>query len=409
MKMRGLCIVLLAAFGTSSCRDSTPVSPERLSGNVAASGSALVKDLVPTPDGWYDRDCVHAVPDGAHIGVDGLVTRRDGSSYQTPVCPHPGAFTAWGTPERYPADNGWVEFAKYRSGSTSWGEIHASWHVPAVPDSTYTSNEVYFGFPGIESSDYILQPVLTYGYASDYGGNYWTATGWRCNRGDDCHHGPVISVSPGDSIVGTVSDSACANGRCSWNVVVTDVNEDTTVSYSAEDTIAFTRAVGGALEVYNLPACHFFPADDGIFFTGIALYNQSHSQVTPTWADTVQSGVDPNCTFSVTSTAAVVNLHYNTLVVSLTGPTADTAYKEVTVTASASGGVSPYDYTWTIDGSSACNNSDTCSGELGDQGSYTTFGVTVTDASGYNSYEEHTVYAEWAQCQGCLGPAKPGG
>lgn len=94
--------------------------------------------------------------------------------------------------------------------------------------------------------------------------------------------------------------------------------------------------------------------------------------------------------------------------VSISGVDADTAHKSVTMTANPSNGSSPYTYAWTINGSSACGNQSTCTGQLGDQGTYTSFAVTVIDATPDTASASKNVYAQWSDCQNCLRPAHGG-
>jgi len=145
-------------------------------------------DLMPTPAGWYHSDCVHEVPNGAHGDIHRRVHLPDGRSYQIPLCSHPGRVAPPGplpgARSTKPVLNGWLESAEYQPGG-ALGNINASWHVPAAPveafDSTPGSTQVYYTFPGLQSSSYIIQPVLTYGFVRDisghydYGGNYWSA------------------------------------------------------------------------------------------------------------------------------------------------------------------------------------------------------------------------------------------
>jgi hypothetical protein len=53
--------------------------------------AASYTDPVVTPDGPRSRACVQGVPNGARIGINGLVTLPDGSTYLLLPCSH-GAF-----------------------------------------------------------------------------------------------------------------------------------------------------------------------------------------------------------------------------------------------------------------------------------------------------------------------------
>ncbi len=385
--------LLVVAGCTDQIAPSAPASV-RPSVHTQRSVTGQASDLVATPDGWYHRSCVHTIPNGATIALDGRrVTLRDGSSYQIPSCGQPGRVSIAEKGATGPNLNSWLEYAYYDPG-TSWGTLNAGTHVPTAPTAAFDSSQVYYTFPGIQSASYIVQPVLTYGYAPDYGGNSWTAASWRCNSGSDCNHGTAISVASGDSVVGTVSASACSNGQCTWTITTLDVTSGVRSYYSAVDTSAYVDAVGGSVETYNLTTCHQLPAD-GMLYSAIGLYDQSNNQVTPSWTPVVQGDLSPSCGFGVDTTATSIQLLDDAgPSVTLSGPKSDTAYAYVTVTANASGGVTPYSYAWTVNGdANVCGDESACEAQLGAAYTATTFDVTVTDANEVTASGQLTVAA----------------
>jgi len=54
--------------------------------NVMAQTSAT--DYVVTPEGLFHAECVHQIPNGARVDINGHVTRTDGTTYQLPRCPY---------------------------------------------------------------------------------------------------------------------------------------------------------------------------------------------------------------------------------------------------------------------------------------------------------------------------------
>lgn len=400
-----IAIITIAAMVGCTDRSAppTPTAPHIVARAVVP---APYGDLVPTPVGWYEADCVHAIPNHAHVHVNGLVTLPSGSSYRTPACSRPGKQAApTGAPEG-PTLNGWVDSAGYGSESGPyWGSMTTSAHVPQAPATTYSTNQVLYMFPGVErssgiaDSNFILQPVLTYGYVYengnyDYGGNYWSMASWRCNTGTDCSHGPVLEVAPGDSIESSLTASACANRMCTWTIVYVDVTQDVRKDWSLDDSAAYWHAYGGTLEVYNLSSCSAFP-DSGINFTGISLYDQNQQQASPSWMNGVTPSPSPSCGFNVTSTATDVMLADDPgPAVYISGPQSAAQNSQVTETANASNGVTPYSYAWTVNGNpNQCGNATTCSAVLGDSGSVTTFVVTVTDANELTASYQREVLA----------------
>lgn len=390
--MKRMHLSLLAIAITIGCKDAAmPVAP------IATSSTKMVSDqvapvasgdLVATPNGWYHRSCVHEIPNGAHVDINGEIHRKDGKTYQLSSCTQPGrVIVANQNRTVAPTINGWLEWADFQPGY-NLGEINASWHVPAAPAGSYcvvfcSSYQTFYTFPGLQSSSYIVQPVLQYGYNGDYGGEYWTLASWHCNSGSDCHHSTPISASPGDSIVGSVHASGCANGICAWTISTIDVTKGTRTDYTIDDTQSYGDAVGGAMEVYNLSSCDQFPAG-GVLFTGISLFNSSGQQVTPSWFNLKQSAPNPNCDFAVSSTTSTVSVHSNWFSVSISGPIHPPTPGSYTWTANPVGGFGSYTYEWMRDdGSGLYNTGVTSQSYTGyiPAGTFVVLQVTVTSGS----------------------------
>jgi hypothetical protein len=297
--------------------------------------------MVATPAGWRYRRCVHEVPNHARVDPGGLVTRRDGTTFRLPLCgqgapkanPHGGVLA--------PTINGWVESAHYTPGG-NFSRISANWTVPAKPTGSYSAGQVYYAFPGLQSSSYIIQPVLQYGNNNAYGGSYWLGVSWQCDTGPDCTHGPTISMLAGDAVYGNVTASNCANGLCSWTISTQNGRTGATSIWTRTNTQNFYDAVGGAVEVYGLTTCSQFPST-GIFFSGIAVYNSAGAQVTPSWYHNLASGLTPSCGYNVTSTSLAVNLYHNppppsppSITSASTNPSPAKQYLSFTLTANGS-------------------------------------------------------------------------
>lgn len=130
----------------------------------------------------------------------------------------------------------------------------------------------------------------------------------------------------------------------------------------------------------------------------------------PDWQPFIQSNLNPWCQYDVSSTPTTVSLAHNVpappgLSVYIDGTNADTAFHTVTMTAVAANGAEPYSYSWTVNGVGACGNQVSCSAQLGDQGTYTDFAVTVTDAALAVASSTHSVFAQWVDCPDCWRPS----
>lgn len=311
-RMRVAPIALLASslLVFSAC-DQQPVSP---TASLDQAGTLSWDDSVATPAGWRPRACVHEVPNGAHVSVSGRVTRLDGSTFQVPKClhiAHPnGLRFGRGAPRVAPTNSGWMEYAYTSLSGNSYHQLTAGWRVPARPTGTYAGTQVYYSFPGLENGSYIIQPVIQYGYNNEYGGSYWTAVSWRCNDGTDCTHGTPVTINPADSVIGSVTASACVNGTCTWTISTVDVTQGTRSDWTVDDAENYDWSTGGAVEVYGLNTCSQYPVN-GVFYSGISLFDKYGTHQSPSWGTYVQPNPSPSCSFSVATTTTTASLYHN--------------------------------------------------------------------------------------------------
>lgn len=352
-----LCVALLVAtVGLAACgapEPTTPGTPESdspLRAGLVVSGPG---DSVFTPAGWRSIECVSAVPNRAFIHADGRVDAPSGAQMRIATCPSTGRGSSGAAQGRTaqeafaPTVSGWLESVQY-TGAEAFSSLEAGWRIPAAPTSTgvYSSGAVYYSFPGLMNGTYILQPVIQYGAwtgAGPYGGNYWTMVPWRCNSGSDCTHGTAVSVSPGDSVTGSVTSASCSGGTCTWTVALTNVTTSASTSMSFSDSNNYSYSTGGAVEVYGLTGCSNFPAA-GIYYSGIKLRNQSAAVVTPYWTPFSQTSPSPSCGYAVSHSASTARLYHNYSALSayVTLNTGTSVF-----TAHPSGGASPpYTYSW---------------------------------------------------------------
>jgi hypothetical protein len=333
--------VLAAAALAAACSDTRDLLAP--AGGPATSASAAVQndsDWVFSPGGWVRRGCVHEVPNYSVVEQSGRVHRPDGSTYDIPAC-------RWaGRKHGAPADTGWVESARYYPG-VYYHQINANWTVPAAPAQSYTSPQVYYTFPGLQNGSYIVQPVLSYGYAPDYGGNKWMIASWRCGgvSNSDCRHGPALQVYPGDQLYGSVTASNCANGSCTWTIVTLDQTRGTSSTWSPVDSDNYYDAVGGAVETHgNIASCSYFPAA-GVFYTNVTLLLTNGASAGQVWQPVIAPNLSPNCGFAVTSpNGATVNMIHNpppppppTVTSLTTAPSPPVQYTPFNITITGSG------------------------------------------------------------------------
>lgn len=412
--------VVLVMIAAGACSDQVAPASEKLLPNSPAAqltgapqrAVAPASEMVSTPMGWYHRSCVNEVPNYAFVDTRTRIVRRsDGTTYQLPPCLYPGRRTRDGRLAATAPDfAGWVEFAQDSTSmgpGNQFGEIVANWTVPADPDTAYIPGLEYAAWPGLVSwgstpTKAVIQPVLTYGYVTGRpgytGGDFWTAAPWRCDLNQDCIIGGHMTVYHGDHLFGRVQlvPGSCSGGQCTWVTTIQDDNTTAVRVDTVRDLDNFRIAEGGVVETKSLTWCKMYPST-GVFFTNIALFDQSGQRVTPSWKDSVNA-VNPYCGYHALSTESTVSLYHNAPPppppsVTVTGPQYGSAYSYVTVYATASGGTPPYMYSWRVNGSPYCGGGTSCSTTLGAGGTTTSFTATVTDSQLHHASATLGVYA----------------
>ena len=316
--------------------------------------SAIPQGYVFTPAGWYHQSCVYEVPNKAFLDQGNVVRPLNGAPYRVPDCAYPTYSSRGGLHPPDGAPN-WLEYDSVTAGAGNvYSGVSAHWAVPGLPQGAYTQSpqQVYYTFPGLQTTaeDKVFQPILTYGYAPGYGGNFWTLASWICRANGNCIHSPAISVSPGDSIQGFVNNFLqCSGGLCSWQIQGFDANTNQGVGITTSDSNNLTFATGGAVEEYGLNTCNQFPVN-GIFFVDDSVLNQSGNPITPSWAGTVRQNPSPSCSFSVHFTSTTTSLYHNPATPLTVAPISGPTYVQVgdycVWSGAANGGSLPYTYQW---------------------------------------------------------------
>jgi hypothetical protein len=348
----------MSALSTHNAFSQVQVAPLTPAGQSRPAG--VPENYVITPNGYFHPSCVIEVKEKETVRADGNIQHVDGSIENVSACgyqhytgrgeiltgaqPHGETITgaspppfpssqSW-MPPPAPSSQGWIESESVTTGG-SFGELTASWVVPPTPPSN-DGQTLYF-FPGMENSNdviSIIQPVLGY-----TGG--WTIASWNCCVSGTTYHSSFVQVNPGDAILGTIR-STCAAGVLScatWNITTEDetLGSSTTLSNSSSDGQTFNWAFGGVMEVYAVAKCTDYPANGGILFFGLGLYDYNFNQVTPGWSFTNwSSGVTPQCDYGgAVDSSTEVTLDYNS---------ASSNYSTMTEGSVSRGGTSYYGY-----------------------------------------------------------------
>ncbi len=333
---------------------STPTPPSNPPPNIPAN-------YVLTGGGWEHPSCVHTVPNGSTVELDGTVT-LDGklvekltpcaytqypttpgsapippyastSEATSPVKPQaaPRSASSGGLhadTESSPAGSwwGWTENTFQSDYSYGFDEVYANITVPPLPT---TPQGILYYFNGLTNQDTttcpgIMQPELVYspGPAQQSG---WPAAGFYLNSEfNDSQYGNVNSglssaVSVGDTIESYLYIYAYngSTGTFYYYIYNYDTTSGDSTLLAEAVSCAFNQAYPATMEVGNgaISSCNNVP-DDYVNFTDISPYQpypswNSYDAVTysPTNQITIgEPNQDPNCYFNIGNSGGTTTL-----------------------------------------------------------------------------------------------------
>jgi hypothetical protein len=210
-----------------------------------------------------------------------------------------------------PTVNGWLE-SVWVDTSDSYGEISSTWPVPPLP--AINNGETLFFFNGLEdisAVQSILQPVLQW-----YAPGPWAVASWNCCLSGITVESTPVKVSPGDTILGTIS-STCKAGvtYCAkWNIVSEDQNtgKKTTLAKTPSDGQVWNWAFGAVMEIYGVTECTDFPKGNKSTVFTTQLYDQNLDLVSsPSWTKApAGSTTTPKCGYGLKVTPTEQTLKY---------------------------------------------------------------------------------------------------
>jgi hypothetical protein len=254
---------------------------------------AALKKAHPTwvqvPGQIIRPDCVHELPKGARVEVvgdkiTGDVTLGGRVIAHYDACPEPGISTrpahdaaAPSKPITPGTGNGWVEAVQNdvsslgSSDNLDW--LSGIWTVPAAPAAT---GGLIYLFNGMEpsSQNWIIQPVLQFGYNGYFGGNYWVIASWMVGPNNYAFYSPAERVNPGDKIYGTTYITSISGSTLHWEVFAEDETNGAYTWITAWTSgLHWTWGYSAVLEAYNISSCSQFPNSDPNVFTSNYAYH----------------------------------------------------------------------------------------------------------------------------------------
>ncbi len=279
--------------------------------------AAVPDGYLITPSGYFHPSCVVRLAEGETLEAGLVIRHADGTTENVAPCIYPH-YTASGemvTAGVKPPKIGhsWIEAGNVTT-NTSYGELTATWPVPAAP--TAKVGQTIYLFPGLEDIHdvvSIIQPVL--GWNADFS-SAWGIASWNCCPSGITIESAPVHVTAGNKILGTMKDN-CSAGTLtcsSWNVTTEDVTtgQSTMLTNTPNEGQTFNWAFAGALEVYNIAQCTDYPKSGQISFSSVSLYDDEFDPISnPGWTiASWASGLTPQCNYGGQVTATKVTLDY---------------------------------------------------------------------------------------------------
>lgn len=311
----GISLAILAVFLMFSSSSSAQNDELRRASNLAVAGAnrpaEVPQGFVITPFGYFHPSCALQLAGGETLLADGGVELGDGAVESAPVCSYPHytasglmvaahAKTARGID--LPEVNGWLESINVKTNQ-SYGKISATWVVPPLPP--VNDGQTLFFFPGLEDRtnvQSILQPVLQW-----YAPGPWAVASWNCCLQGVVWESTPVNVSPGDTILGTISPT-CPPGQnycAKWNIVSMDLTTGgkTILAKTPSQGQVWNWGFGAVIEVYGVGTCSDYPANASVTFT-VQLYDQNLKLIaSPRWVPSpAGSNTTPKCNYGLTVT-----------------------------------------------------------------------------------------------------------
>jgi hypothetical protein len=307
MTRRTKLIGAIASFSLfAGCSSEPPSDGPTSSTEELPLGAA--EDYVHVPGAKVHRSCVHEIADGDGVSAEGRIVRADGQTEALAKCTFRALPTA--NPDApVPAITGWVEEARWQTGSTV-GSMAADWTVPAGPSRN--DGQTIFLFPSLQHTfanpAIIIQPVLQWGPSAAGGGAWWGAASWVGPIGGVYIHGPLLATAPGESIRGVMSGSSCGTGHCAtWSTNTYNQSRGTrsNVMYY-NNPYGLWYVSGGVLEVANWSQCGDMPSSYTAL-SNVHVRNTAGTLLSPPWQDAVYRSM---CGDYVWHDTTDVHLHY---------------------------------------------------------------------------------------------------
>jgi hypothetical protein len=283
------------------------------------------------PGAFVRPDCVHVVPNGALIKLNGDVSLKGQVIAHYDKCSEAPVLDTAGDP----GSSGYVEDVQYNpADGDSVTDNTGTWYVPGVPLSGNMGQTIYL-WNGVQapSVNSIEQSVLEFGVLgpmyllNDDGGetyepglnlgSNWAISNWLLS-GSGAWSSPICYNSAvNDEIFGEQYIEGGYDSENIWEEYIIDETNGcwSSVLVEVSNNIPWSIANLAAMEGYNVSTCDNFPdgywtgGGYGTSFTSNYFATQNEGNYVPDWASVPFSFTTPGCTFSVSGSGTTWGLN----------------------------------------------------------------------------------------------------
>jgi len=272
--------------------------------------------LKPTPAGYYPEECLHRMPNNAHIeeNEDGdvFIHSPTGTVSLVPKCDFK-KLSKKASAEAPLTYDGWLAYTTYQTSNQSGFDTFLGYFSVPTTNPTYYPQVLYI-FTGLQNVDWIpivdpepsvfdiIQPVLQYPADS---GNGWSVKSWYVTLNSGVLYSDEILTPNGDNIYGNMTRVAPST----WYIGGTSSKTGQTSAITVNKPRLATQPWAyNTLECYGCRSCSYEPSGY-TEFSKLSL-TVGGTPVTPSWV--AHKSPTPRCNEqAVIKDAETVDIYFN--------------------------------------------------------------------------------------------------
>jgi len=248
-------------------------SPAQQATSNAPWAPYVPEGYVPAPGGYFvHSSCIHTVPSGAVVDIDGNASVNGMSLPHNDPCPYPRIKN--GSTGHPPGMHNYM-YTQQPAGPPAWTAVSTNQYVP--PNPVNNDGQLVYYWNGLQDTGnlFVLQPVLQWGGDNGFGGEFWQIASWLVWSDGNYTRTNAVQVTAGDYLDYDIEVVSVSGDTVTFDIRATDVttNQVRTLSVqeSGSEVTGKMFVIPAALEFYTAPNCGTDVPE--ALFTNIHLWN----------------------------------------------------------------------------------------------------------------------------------------